>query len=142
MGRLASVHTPPAQTSSAWRLRKLTTTPRIPSFSFFVTLYLQEILRESQTYLPHGNTEPFPLSRMRTLAACARRASALTAPRAGQRQWRPFSVSPFMGSAQSGSMRPLDGIRVLDMTRVLAGVCLPSSLIPSYEIGGEAVAGD
>lgn len=24
-------------------------------------------------------------------------------------------------------MRPLDGVRVLDMTRVLAGVCLPSS---------------
>lgn len=127
--RLASVHTwpspHPAPTSSALRLTQVQNGPEFPpqTYSLYSTWYKRES-GSSNLYLPPLNTESV-LFRMRTLAVCARRASALSPPRAAQRQWRAFSVSPFMGTAQSSSMRPLDGIRVLDMTRVLAGVCSP-----------------
>ena len=65
------------------------------------------------------------LPKMRALTLFARRAAVSTPAAMARRQWRPFSASSCVGAAQGGSMSPLDGIRILDMTRVLAGVCSP-----------------
>ncbi|MBE3044862.1 hypothetical protein IMZ48_20340 [Candidatus Bathyarchaeota archaeon] len=63
---------------------------------------------------------------MRVLAACARRAAVRAPAGFVRQQWRSFSASSAVRTAaQSDSKRPLDGIRVLDMTRVLAGVSPP-----------------
>lgn len=60
---------------------------------------------------------------MRALAGAWRAAAPRIPGLLRRAERRPFSVSSVMCEAQGGSMRPLDGVRVLDMTRVLAGVC-------------------
>lgn len=87
---------------------------------------------------------------MRALAGAWRAAAPRVPGLLRRAERRPFSVSPVVYEAQGGSMRPLDGVRVLDMTRVLAGVCFcpvraapgpgPKGRIGCCETGGTLVA--